>query len=93
MAASKGEDGLKRELGSFQQGMIAIGGIVGVAVEASEKALESRGIATELRVDNATKRSFYLRDPDGLLSEYYYRRTAELPDLSAGPQRMRPFLV
>ena len=32
MAASKGEDGLKRELGSFQQGMIAIGGIIGVGL-------------------------------------------------------------
>ena len=63
------------------------------AVEAAEKALESRDIPMELHVDNATKRSFYLRDPDGLLSEYYYRRTAELDDLSDEPPRMRPFLV
>ena len=47
----------------------------------------------ELHVDNATKRSFYLRDPDGLLSEYYYRRRAELDDLSDEPPRIRPFLV
>ena len=63
------------------------------AVEAAEKALESRGIPTELRVNDATKRSFYLRDPDGLLSEYYSRRTAELADLSDDPPRIRPFLV
>ena len=43
------------------------------AVKAAEKALESRGIPTELLVNDASKRSFDLRDPDGLLSEYYSR--------------------
>lgn len=63
------------------------------AVEHAEKALVERGIAPELTVDNETKRSFYLRDPDGLLSEYYVRRSLEIPDLSAEPARLRPFLV
>lgn len=63
------------------------------AVEAAERALSDRGIAPELSVDDAAKRSFYLRDPDGLLSEYYFRRSPDFPDLSGETPRMRPFLV
>ncbi len=63
------------------------------AVESAENELVERGITPELSVDNETKRSFYLRDPDGLLSEYYVRRSAAIPDLSAEPPRMRAFLV
>lgn len=63
------------------------------AVERAEKALVDRGTAPELRVDNDTKRSFYLRDPDGLLSEYYVRRSPAFPDLSGEPPKTRPFLV
>jgi catechol 2,3-dioxygenase len=63
------------------------------AVEDAEKALAERGIAPELAVDNETKRSFYLRDPDGLLSEYYVRRSSAIPDVGTEPARLRPFLA
>jgi catechol 2,3-dioxygenase len=63
------------------------------AVESAEKALADRGISPELVVDNDTKRSFYLRDPDGLLSEYYVRRSQAIPDSSDAPPRMRAFLA
>ena len=63
------------------------------AVESAEKALVDRGVATELSVDDETKRSFYLRDPDGFLSEYYVRRASAFPDLSGAEPRLRPFLV
>jgi catechol 2,3-dioxygenase len=63
------------------------------AVESAEKALVDRGVATELSVDDDTKRSFYLRDPDGFLSEYCVRRASTFPDLSGAEPRLRPFLV
>jgi catechol 2,3-dioxygenase len=44
------------------------------AVLEAEKALEARGVAPERVVDSEIKRSFFLKDPDGFLSEYYVRR-------------------
>lgn len=63
------------------------------AVDAAEKALSDHGIAPELSVDDAAKRSFYLRDPDGLLSEFYFRRSSDFSKLRGETPRMRPFLA
>lgn len=63
------------------------------AVDAAEKALSDHGIAPELSVDDAAKRSFYLRDPDGLLSEFYFRRSSDFSNLRGETPRMRPFLA
>ncbi len=45
----------------------------------AERALEVRGIEPEHVVDSEHKRSFFLGDPDGLLSEFYVRRASGFP--------------
>lgn len=45
--------------------------------EAIDK-LKASGVTVEAEVDLLWKRAFYLRDPDGLLSEYYVRRAADI---------------
>jgi catechol 2,3-dioxygenase len=49
------------------------------ALVGAEGALRARGVAPEHVVDSELKRSFFLRDPDGLLSEYYVRRAPGFP--------------
>jgi catechol 2,3-dioxygenase len=56
----------------------------------AERELESRGVEPERAIDSDLKRSFFLRDPDGLLSEYYVRRSPGFPDLSKVPEEARP---
>jgi catechol 2,3-dioxygenase len=63
------------------------------AVAAAEDALRAKGIEPSERIDIPSKRSFYLRDPDGLLSEYYVRREPIFPDLSGAAPEARPLLV
>lgn len=63
------------------------------AVEAAEKALREKGIEPVERADEETKRSFFLRDPDGLLSEYYVRRETGFPVLSSAGLERLPLLV
>jgi catechol 2,3-dioxygenase len=46
------------------------------ALDAAVAALSGGGIGIEDQVDLAWKRSLFLRDPDGLLSEWYVRRDA-----------------
>lgn len=60
------------------------------ALDEAEHELRKRGIEPELSVDRETKRSFFLRDPDGLLSEYYVRRRV---DFEEAPGELRPFLI
>jgi catechol 2,3-dioxygenase len=59
------------------------------ALESAASALRSRGVEPEHAVDSETKRSFFLRDPDGLLSEYYVRRAPDFPDLGGVPAEAR----
>ena len=40
--------------------------------------LKANGIAIDRMVDLPWKSAFFLRDPDGLLSEYYVRRGAKI---------------
>ena len=63
------------------------------AVDSAEKRLVDRGVAPEMSIDNDFKRSFYLRDPDGLLSEYYARRSPAVADVSAATTGARAFLA
>ncbi len=57
------------------------------AFDRAFSALSSRGVEV---VDSDLKRSFFLRDPDGLLSEYYVRRGPGFPDLESVPEEARP---
>jgi len=47
------------------------------ALEAAMQALAQRGIPLDAMVDLPWKRAFFLRDPDGLLSEWYVARTGQ----------------
>ncbi|HXP74487.1 MAG TPA: VOC family protein [Stellaceae bacterium] len=62
-------------------------------VESSERRLKERKQGVEHRIDDHGKRSFFLRDPDGMRVEFYARRTSEIVDRSAAPPALRPFLV
>ncbi|HJS74191.1 MAG TPA: VOC family protein [Vicinamibacteria bacterium] len=63
------------------------------ALESASIALRSQGVEPEHVVDSETKRSFFLRDPDGLLSEYYVRRGPGFPDLGRVPAEARALYV
>ena len=60
------------------------------ALREAQKALHGLGIEPEHVVDSELKRSFYLRDPDGFLSEYYVRRAPGFPDVAKLPAQARP---
>lgn len=62
------------------------------ALEEARQALAARGIQTEAEVERPWKRAFFLRDPDGLLSEYYVLRTGKFTFDQAGDVPL-PFLV
>ena len=61
------------------------------AVADAEAALAARQIETVAAVDSATKRSFYLRDPDGFLVEFYATRDCDFAAAAAVPPAQRPF--
>ena len=63
------------------------------AVEAALEGVESGGVPPIETVDNEMKRSFFLQDPDGLLSEYFVRRSPSLADTSHAAPEVRPLLV
>jgi len=56
----------------------------------AERALHSRGVEPEHVVDSELKRSFFLGDPDGLLSEYHVRRSPGFPELAKLSEEARP---
>jgi catechol 2,3-dioxygenase len=59
------------------------------ALADAERTLLERGIAPAHVVDSELKRSFFLEDPDGFLSEYYVRRGRGFPDLAKVPPETR----
>jgi catechol 2,3-dioxygenase len=59
------------------------------ALDAAESALVTAGIPIAARTDLPWKRSFFLKDPDGMLSEYYVCRPAPR-SLSAAPSALAP---
>jgi catechol 2,3-dioxygenase len=64
------------------------------AVLDAESALRDRGMEPLHVVDSELKRSFFLEDPDGFLSEYSVRRKPSgFPELSSVPQEARAFYV
>jgi len=62
-------------------------------VESAERRLRTRGQAIEHKVDDRAKRSFFLRDPDGMRVEFYCRLVPGIADLSNSPPGQRPFLI
>jgi catechol 2,3-dioxygenase len=58
-------------------------------LDAAEAALAGAGIELERRIDNAAKRSFLIRDPDGMGLEFY---VAHKPDPAAAAAE-RPYLI
>jgi catechol 2,3-dioxygenase len=60
------------------------------ALDAAERALGRLGIEPAHVVDSEIKRSFFLEDPDGMLSEYYVRRASGFPDLAKLHADARP---
>jgi catechol 2,3-dioxygenase len=59
------------------------------ALAKAEAELQARGVEPEHVVDSELKRSLFLRDPDGLLSEYYVRRAPGFPALGKISQEAR----
>ena len=57
----------------------------------AEEALAARNIPTVATIDSATKRSFYLRDPDGFLVEFYATRDCDFAQAATAPPEQRPF--
>ncbi len=60
---------------------------------AAEAAVEKAGIDVEKRIDNAAKRSFFIRDPDGLRCEFYVPRSPDLAAVASAEPELRPYLV
>lgn len=44
----------------------------------AEERMKERGMQAELKLDHATKRAVFIRDPDGLLVEFFVERDAPL---------------
>jgi hypothetical protein len=64
------------------------------AVLDAESALRDRGREPVHVVDSELKRSFFLEDPDGFLSEYSVRRKRSgFPELSNVPEEAKAFYV
>ena len=59
-------------------------------VDDAQDALAARNIATVTSVDSPTKRSFYLRDPDGFLVEFYATRGCDFAHVASAPPEARP---
>ena len=53
--------------------------------------MAARDIPTVATIDSGTKRSFYLRDPDGFLVEFYATRDCDFAQAAAAPPEQRPF--
>ena len=63
------------------------------AIEGAEKALTERGITPEISIDNSIKRSFYLRDPDGLGVEFFVEREPDFASLNDVAPSERAYYV
>lgn len=51
-------------------------------LEKAEARLDEAGIAPELKLDHPSKRSIFLKDPDGVRLEFYVERSAPLSSLA-----------
>ena len=61
------------------------------AVEGAERALAARGIEPVISIDTAAKRSFHLRDPDGLGVEFFVEREPDFAALNEIAPEMRAY--
>ena len=56
--------------------------------------LKDKGIAIDLEVDNAAKRSVFIRDPDGMGCEFYFdRKQGDFDDVENADLEKQPYLV
>lgn len=60
---------------------------------AAECAIADAGIEIERRIDAPSKRSFYIRDPDGFRCEFYVSRQADFDYVEAAALEERPYLI
>jgi catechol 2,3-dioxygenase len=60
-------------------------------LEKSVRRLRESGIVTYMEIDDARKRSFFLRDPDNLLLEFYVERAADYTVLADIDTNKRAF--
>jgi catechol 2,3-dioxygenase len=63
------------------------------ALEASKVELEARAVTIEKEVDNSTKHSLFLLDPDGIRWEFYVSRRPDHAAAAHSPQSERPYLI
>ena len=63
------------------------------SIDGAEKALAERGITPEISIDNSIKRSFYLRDPDGLGIEFFVEREPDFASLNDVAPSERAYYV
>jgi catechol 2,3-dioxygenase len=59
-------------------------------LDAAEAALRGAGVEPEFRVDDRTKRSTFVRDPDGIQVELYFERSRSFgrPSVNDGDRRL-----
>ena len=62
-------------------------------LDTAEAALAGAGVALEKRIDSATKRSFLIRDPDGMGLEFYVARKPDPAVAGAAAPAERPYLI
>ena len=62
-------------------------------LDTAESALESAGLRVERREDNATKRSVFLLDPDGLRVEFFVRHGDGFSALETASMENRAYLI
>ena len=62
-------------------------------MEAAEAALRRNDIEIEFRVDNATKRSLFIKDPDDMRFEFYAPRGPDFGSLVNEEPHLRPYLI
>ena len=63
------------------------------SVDRAEQALAARGIEPVISIDNDTKRSFFLNDPDGLGIELFVERSHSYDTLADVESSQRPYYV
>ena len=61
------------------------------AIDQAEQTLAERGVSPVISIDSSSKRSFFLRDPDGLGIELFVERTPAFAALSDVEPALRPY--
>ena len=62
-------------------------------IDAAESALERNNIEIEMRIDNAAKRGFFIKDPDDMRCEFYVARKPDFGIAAGAESELRPYLI